>query len=115
MNTTLLQNKIESLQIIAGSLLNIDMLGSSLYIDDLARLNGEIHERIVALSFLKGNTVEQEALLCLAILSGYSVIIYANPEDEIRKKSVLERAGKIVEEALPMSLKCRLLAICGKF
>ena len=92
------------------------MVASSdcLYADDLAQLNKEIYDKISELYPLKGNTVVQEASLCLAILTGYSVSMYANAEDEKRKQVVLARSHKIVNALSPVTLKHQLLTICEK-
>ncbi len=46
---------------------------AGVYVDDLARLNNEIHEQINDLYPCHGKTAEQEAALCLSLLMGYSV------------------------------------------
>ena len=50
---------------------------------------------------LNGETPEQDATLCLAILQGYNVSMYANPEDEDRKRSVLQRSLTLLD-VLPL-------------
>ena len=61
---------------------------------------------------MRGKTLEQEATLCLVLLMGYSVSVYANLDDEVKKKAVLKRARSIVKENLSTSLKRQLLIIC---
>lgn len=111
MGESTLQEKIESLYHMTDTLLHPSSRVEHLYSDDWALLNRTIHQQINDLYFQHGATVEQEALLCLVLLMGYSVIIYANPEDEIRKRSVLERSRKLLEELPPNSLKDKLLVI----
>ena len=111
MGISLLQQKIESLQNLADSLLHIGDNDGYVYADDLSQLNKKIHEKIEELYPLKGGTEEQEAALCLAILSGYSVSMYANPEDERKKKAILKRAKKVVGEIFLASPKFQQLAV----
>ncbi|MCS3160859.1 UpxZ family transcription anti-terminator antagonist [Bacteroides faecis] len=70
---------------------------AGVYVDDLARLNNEIHEQINDLYPCHGTTAEQEAALCLSLLMGYSVSIYANSEDEVKKRTVLRRSQMILK------------------
>ena len=114
MDTTLLQNKIETLQSTADRLFHMVTSSGCLYTDDLALLNREIHDKINELYPIHGRTVEQEAAICLAILTGYSVSMYANSEDEKRKLLVLERSHKIANELSPVPLKYQLLTVCEK-
>ena len=57
-------------------------------------------------------TAEQEAALCLSLLMGYSVSMYANPEDEIKKQSYSEAFAKDYDKTYCSSpLKNRLHTI----
>lgn len=111
MGITLLQQKIENLQSLADSLLHVGDKGGYIYADDLSLLNKEIHERMNELFSQKGKTSEQEAALCLAILTGYSVSMYANPEDEAKKQTILNRSRKLLNLISPSPLQQQLLAI----
>ena len=84
-------------------------------VDDLARLNNEIHEQINDLYPCHGKTAEQEAALCLSLLMGYSVSMYANSEDEAKKKTVLRRSQMILKKLSPTSLRFQLSTICNQF
>lgn len=82
---TSIQGKIDKLQKTVDTLLHMGENASCICVDDLALLNKEIHEQINDLYLYHGETTEQEAALCLSLLMGYSVSMYANPEDEIKK------------------------------
>ena len=101
MTTSCLQEKIDKL--------------AGVYVDDLARLNNEIHEQINDLYPCHGKTAEQEAALCLSLLMGYSVSMYANSEDEAKKKTVLRRSQMILKKLSPTSLRFQLSTICNQF
>ena len=84
----LLQENIDELQHLADHLLHIGDKNGYVYADDLSALQQSIHEKINDLYSQRGETPEQDATLCLAILQGYNVSMYANPEDEDRKRCV---------------------------
>lgn len=106
-----LQEKIDKLQNTVHALLHKSHSMECVYIDDIARLNKEIHEQINDLYPCHGTTAEQEAALCLSLLMGYSVSMYANPEDEIKKQTILIRSQKIIQNLFSSPLKNRLHTI----
>ena len=106
-----LQEKIDKLQNTVHALLHKSHSMECVYIDDIARLNKEIHEQINDLYPCHGTTAEQEAALCLSLLMGYSVSVYANSEDEVKKRAVLRRSQEIMKKRLPSPLKNRLHTI----
>ena len=110
MDTIVLQEKIDNL---LGSVHKLLPAGSdmgNIYADDFSLLNKSIYNQINELYSQHGRTPEQEATLCLALLMGYSVSMYANPEDELKKQTVLLRTWKILSY-LPVSpLKEQLLS-----
>lgn len=107
-----LETEIEHLQRTARELLHMGEESGCVYANDFSRLNKEIYRQINALINKKGKTVEQEAALCVAILMGYSVSMYANPSDEKKKQTILDRSWNVLE-LLPASfLKCQLLVYC---
>lgn len=112
MGDILLQKKIETLRHLADNLLHIGDRDESIYADDLTLLNRNIHDQINELYPQRGNNLEQEAALCLSLLMGYSVSMYANPEDEFKKRSVLDRSRKLLPILSPSSLKEQLLTLC---
>ena len=76
MTTSCLQEKIDKLQNTVHALLHKSNYMAGVYVDDLARLNNEIHEQINDLYPCHGKTVEQEAALCLSLLMGYLSLIH---------------------------------------
>lgn len=112
MGISLLQEKIENLQSLADRLLHIGDDEGYVYVDDLSLLNKKIHESINELYPLQGNTLEQEAARCLAILKGYSVGMYANLDDELKKQDVLHRSRKVLPLIPGSSLESELHAFC---
>ena len=115
MGILLLQEKIENLQSLAESLLHIGGNDNFVYADDLSQLNKKIHETIIELYPLRGKTVEQEAALCLALLLGFSVSMYADPEDDLKRQTVLGRSQKLLKDLSPSSLKQNLLSVCREY
>ena len=109
-----LQEKIDKLQNTVHALLHKSHSMECVYIDDIARLNKEIHEQINDLYLYHGETTEQEAALCLSLLMGYSVSMYANPEDEIKKQIILIRSQKIIQNLFSSPLKIQLHTIYDK-
>ena len=108
----LLQENIDELQHLADHLLHIGDKNGYIYTDDLSALQQSIHEKINDLYSQRGKTPEQDATLCLAILQGYNVSMYANPEDEDRKRSVLQRSLTLLDVLPPSLLKQQLSAVC---
>lgn len=110
----LLQDKIEDLHNLADRLLRIDDKEGYLYVDNFSEINKEIHNKINDLYPRNGKTPEQEASLCLAILMGYSVSMYANPDDEDKKRIILIRSQKIMDILPASQLKQQLSAVCSE-
>ena len=111
---TSIQGKIDKLQKTVDTLLHMGENASCICVDDLALLNKEIHEQINDLYPCHGTTAEQEAALCLSLLMGYSVSVYANSEDEVKKRAVLKRSQEIMKKRLPSPLKIQLHTIYDK-
>lgn len=112
MNTILLQEKIDSLLNSVRLLLPDGSNMGYVYSDDLALLNNRIHDQIDELYSQRGETVEQEAALCLAILMGYSVSMYADPEDESQRQNILYRSQRLLDNIPSFSLRQQLSEIC---
>ena len=108
----LLQENIDELQHLADHLLHIGDKNGYVYADDLSTLQQSIHKKINDLYSQRGKTPEQDATLCLAILQGYNVSMYANPEDEERKQAVLIRSLSLLDVLPPSLLKQQLSAVC---
>ena len=109
MDTIVLQEKIDNLLSSVHKLLPDGSNLSYIYVDDLSFLNKSIHDRINELYSQHGRTPEEEATLCLALLMGYSVSQYANPEDESKKNTILLRTRNILPVLPPSPLKEDLL------
>ncbi len=114
MENILLQEKIENLKSLANNLLHIGDRQDNVFVDDFTLLNKSIYDLINELYSQRGKTLEQEATLCLALLMGYSVSMYANPDDEFKKQSVLKRSRKILPTLPPSSVKEQLLVFCNE-
>ena len=114
MGNILLQEKIETLRNLADTLLHIGDRQDNVFVDDFTLLNKSIYDLINELYSQRGKTLEQEATLCLALLMGYSVSMYANPDDEFKKQSVLKRSRKILPTRPPSSVKEQLLVFCNE-
>ena len=112
MDAIILQENIEGLLSLVRMLLPGEGSAGHVYLDDLSALQQSIHEQINDLYSQRGKTPEQDATLCLAILQGYNVSMYANPEDEDRKRSVLQRSLTLLDVLPPSLLKQQLSAVC---
>ena len=115
MNAILLQEKIDRLLDSVRMLLPDGSNIGFVYSDDLANLNKSIHDQMDELYIRRGETVEQEATLCLAVLMGYNVSMYANSDDEKKKQFMLERSKYILSQLLHSQLRTRLLYCCLRF
>ena len=114
MDAIILQENIEGLLSLVRMLLPGGGSAGCVYLDDLSALQRSIHEKINDLYSQRGETPEQDATLCLAILQGYNVSMYANPEDEDRKRSVLQRSLTLLDVLPPSLLKQQLSAVCAR-
>lgn len=105
-------SKAEALQRTARQLLFLGEDDQLIYTDDFSRLNREIYEQINALYRSKGRTAEEEAMICIALLMGYSACLYGNAVDESKKQNILNRASRVLDLLPPSLLKCCLLTYC---
>lgn len=112
MDAVILQENIEGLLNLVRMLLPGGGSAGCVYLDDLSALQRSIHKQINDLYSQRGKTPEQDATLCLAILMGYNVSMYANPEDEERKQAVLIRSLSLLDVLPPSLLKQQLSAVC---
>ena len=110
-----LQDKIFHLHNQAHRLLHIECSGSYLYADDLAQLNKDIHNEMNELYPLHGSTPEQDTSLCLALLLGYSVSLYASLEDDLKREHILSRSLELLETLPPSPLKDDLYTVCKEY
>ena len=106
MDAIILQENIEGLLSLVRMLLPGGGSAGCVYLDDLSALQRSIHKQINDLYSQRGKTPEQDATLCLAILQGYNVSMYANPEDEERKQAVFaERKQSFRLSGFPHGMK----------
>lgn len=109
-----LQIQVGDLQRIAHELLypGTEVCDTPIYADDFGRLNSDVLHRANALYHLRGETIEQEASICLALLMGYNATIYNYGDKESKKQTVLNRCWIILERLPASLLKCQLLTYC---
>lgn len=105
-------NKTEELQQLAQKSLYLGLDGDPIYAEHFSRLNKEIQILSDALYSVKGDTPEEEAGICLALLMGYNATIYSYKDKEAKKQSILDRAWEVLEQLPPSLLKCQLLTYC---
>ena len=105
-------NKTEELQQLAQKSLYLGLDGDPIYAEHFSRLNKEIQILSDALYSVKGDTPEEEAGICLALLMGYNATIYSDKDKEAKKQCILNRAWEVLEQLLPSLLKCQLLTYC---
>ncbi|MFR2069495.1 MAG: UpxZ family transcription anti-terminator antagonist [Bacteroides nordii] len=105
-------NKTEELQQLAQKSLYLGLDGDPIYTEHFSRLNKEIQILSDALYSVKGDTPEEEAGICLALLMGYNATIYSYKDKEAKKQSILDRAWEVLEQLPPSLLKCQLLTYC---
>ena len=105
-------NKTEELQQLAQKSLYLGLDGGPIYAEHFSRLNKEIQILSDALYSVKGDTPEEEAGICLALLMGYNATIYSDKDKEAKNQSILDRAWEVLEQLPPSLLKCQLLTYC---
>lgn len=111
MDAVVLQEKIDYLLRSVRRLLPAGSDVCYLYSDDFSQLHQSIHNQLDELYPLQGATMEQDASLCLALLLGYSISMYANPEEESKKYNILVRSRRILQTLSASSLKEQLLTV----
>lgn len=77
-------NKTEELQQLAQKSLYLGLDGDPIYAEHFSRLNKEIQILSDALYSVKGDTPEEEAGICLALLMGYNATIYSDKDKEAK-------------------------------
>lgn len=96
----------------AHHLLTYGLDGSPIYADQFTRLNRDVYERAMELYSTRGNTVEEEAELCLGLLVAFAATIYDNGCKQEYIQNVLDRSWEILPKLSPSLLKVRLLTYC---
>ena len=82
-------NKTEELQQLAQKSLYLGLDGGPIYAEHFSRLNKEIQILSDALYSVKGDTPEEEAGICLALLMGYNATIYSDKDKTVHSRSCL--------------------------
>ena len=101
-------NQVRELQSISHELLYLGVDGTPIYTDRFCQLNTEVFRLSESLLEKKGETDEEEASLCLALLMGYRATAYSDSN----KEGILDRAFIVLDHLGDSVLKCRLLLSC---
>lgn len=70
-----LQSEIDSLCALSHELLYLGLDGEPIYSDRFRQLNTDVYHRCEHLFGSHGRTLEEEASLCIALLTGYNATI----------------------------------------
>lgn len=106
--------QIDALLHLSHSLLYLGMDGSPIYSDGFVRLNSETFHLCNQLydGGLHGDTPEEEASLCLALLLGYNATLCDHGDKQQRIQHVLEHSWTVLSNLADSLLKVRLLTYC---
>lgn len=107
-----LQSEIDSLCAVSHELLHLGLDGEPIYSDRFRQLNTDVYHRCEHLFGSHGRTLEEEASLCIALLTGYNATIYNHGDKEDKIQSVLNRSWDLLDTLPASLLKCRLLVAC---
>ena len=107
-----LQLEIDALNALTHELLHLGLDGTPIYADSFSALNAEVYRQSELLFSRNGDTPEEEASLCIALLNGYGATIYDYGDKEQKKQSVLDRSWGVLEQLPASLLKCKLLVAC---
>lgn len=107
-----LMNQVRELQSISHELLYLGVDGTPIYTDRFCQLNTEVFRLSESLFDKKGETDEEEASLCLALLMGYRATAYSDSNKEAKIQEILDRAFIVLDHLGDSVLKCRLLLSC---
>lgn len=105
-------NQVRELQSISHELLYLGVDGTPIYTDRFCQLNTEVFRLSESLFDRKGETDEEEASLCLALLMGYRATAYLDSNKEAKIQEILDRAFIVLDHLGDSVLKCRLLISC---
>lgn len=108
----MLQTKIDALYQAAHELLNLGLNGEPVYADRFSKLNAEVYNQSETLISEHGSTAEQEASLCVALLSGYKATFCNHGDKDEKIQSILDRSWEVLDDLAASLLKCRLLVAC---
>lgn len=107
-----LKSNIDALCHITHELLNLGLDGNPIYSTDFCRLNTEVYRRSDILYPLRGSDVEEEGLLCYALLNGYHATIYDHGNKNQKIQKILDRSLEVLDYLPASLLKCQLLVAC---
>ena len=93
-------------------LLQLGEDGSPVYSNEFSRLNTEVFQLSECLFGVHGGTPEEEASLCIALLTGYGVTVYNGGDKEEKIQVVLDRAFEVLSKISDSLIKCKLLLCC---
>lgn len=105
-------NQVRELQSISHELLYLGVDGTPIYTDRFCQLNTEVFRLSDVLFSKKGETDEEEASLCLALLMGYRATAYSDSNKEAKRQEILDRTFIVLDHLGDSVLKCRLLLSC---
>jgi len=105
-------NQVRELQSISHELLYLGIDGTPIYTDRFCQLNTKVFRLSESLFDRKGETDEEEASLCLALLMGYRATAYSDSNKEAKIQEILDRAFIVLDHLGNSVLKCRLLVSC---
>ena len=107
-----LQSEIDSLCAVSHELLHLGLDGEPIYSDRFRQLNTDVYHRCEHLFGSHGRTLEEEASLCIALLTGYNATIYNDGDKESKIQSILDRSFAVLDHLPASLLKCQLLTYC---
>ena len=107
-----LQSEIDSLCAVSHELLHLGLDGEPIYSDRFRQLNTDVYHRCQHLFGSHGRTLEEEASLCIALLTGYNATIYNDGDKESKIQSILDRSFAVLDHLPASLLKCQLLTYC---
>lgn len=108
-----MNNHVLSLYAYAHELLNLGMDGTPVYSDRFVRLNREVYEQALALyNAPAGSTPEEEAGLCLSVLTALNATFYDNGRKQQYIQHLLDRCWNVLGQLPASLLKVRLLTCC---
>lgn len=107
-----MENKIESLYQKTHRLIAMSADSLPVYHDKVASLSREIMHEVAMLLPLRGQSVQEEAEICLVLLMAYNTSIYAPIDRWRHAQEILNRAQTILPLLGDSPLKVKLLAWC---
>lgn len=107
-----MNSEATTLYSLAHELLNLGMDGSPIYSDHLARLNREVYELALKLCSATASAPEEEAELCVSLLSALNATYHDNGRKQQYIQRLLDRSFEVLPQLPASLLKVRLLTYC---